>query len=292
MDASDFSPTATFGAERRELRLEQGLPLTIHHPPGESRGTVLLVPGWSGPRTGPADILVFLAAKLSAAGWTAVRFDLPGRGDAPGEFADCDLDAMIAACCAVRKQSAREKPAVLLGMCSGGNVSLGAACLADAELNPPPAPRVIALSTLPFQPARTKSFEQQRRWKNIKQYAAKAVSPDTWVRLIKGDINLQRVKKNVTASEKPGGGERNLKDSARDIEKELNSWSAPALFIWGGGDEEAALSRTHFEKLHAGGMGAPGGTQFHTIEGANHNFYSRAWREQLSAKIVEFLAKA
>jgi len=147
---------------------------------------------------------------------------------------------------------------------------------------------VIAISTFPFQPARSKTFDQLRRWNNIKRYAAKALSPSTWLRLIKGEINVDRVKKNVAISDKPTEG-RNLKDSARDIEKELQKWQGSALFIWGSGDEEAAPARAHYEKLHAGGMGTPSRVRFHTVNGANHNFYGKAWREEMVGEIVGFL---
>jgi pimeloyl-ACP methyl ester carboxylesterase len=167
-------------------------------------------------------------------------------------------------------------------------VALGAGTIP----NPQSAIRngVVALSVLPFQPARSKQFEQRRRWKNLKNYASKALSPGTWARLLKGEINLERIKKNVTASEKPAAGDRNLKDSARDIEKELLEWRGPALFVWGGGDEEAPLARAHFEKLHAAGMGSRECTAFHTIPGANHNFYAQAWREELGKLVSDFLA--
>ena len=106
------------------------------------------------------------------------------------------------------------------------------------------------------------------------------------MRLIKGEINVDRVKKNVAATEKPADG-LNLKDSARDIEKELSEWKGAALFVWGGGDEEGSPARAHFEKLHAQGMGSR--ARFHTVPGANHNFYGRAWREELLREILSFL---
>ena len=43
---------------------------TLHWPvpaPARIDCTVLLLPGWSGPRTGPAELLTFLARRLSAA---------------------------------------------------------------------------------------------------------------------------------------------------------------------------------------------------------------------------------
>ena len=76
-----------------------------------------------------------------------------------------------------------------------------------------------------------------------------------------------------------------------DAEKELRTWDGPALFVWGGGDEEAPLARAHFEKLHAAGMGSRTQTTFHTIPGANHNFYALTWREELCRLVLDFLER-
>lgn len=285
---AELSASAAFAAERREIAVTPaGLGLTVHHPAaGTARGSLLFIPGWSGPRSGPADLLAWLARESAAAGWTAVRMDLPGRGDSSGNFADVNLDGMISAAAAVAASFRSGGPLCLLGLCSGGNVALGASTVS----RPPSATcdGVIALSALPFQPARSPAFDRRRRWKNIKNYTSKALTPGTWGRLLKGEINLARVKQNVTASEKPAAG-RNLKDSARDIEKELLAWHGAALFVWGGGDEEAAPPRAHFERLHAAGMGARQHTVFHTIPGANHNFYAQAWRQELRTLILTFL---
>src|SRR5206468_782386 len=121
--------TADFPAHRRTLCIGKiGLPQTIHEPlKAVPRGVVCLIPGWSGTRSGPADILTFLADELAGAGFKAVRTDLPGRGDADGEFSACDLDTMIAAASAtLLEQAIAGTPKYLLGMCSGGNVALGA----------------------------------------------------------------------------------------------------------------------------------------------------------------------
>jgi pimeloyl-ACP methyl ester carboxylesterase len=282
-----MEPSAQFSPhEIREAITFEGFsgPITIHRPAaGESRGAVFLLPGWSGPRSGPADVLVFLASKMAHAGWTAVRLDMPGRGDSPADGL-VDLDAMIGTASrgsGVAKATAGQRR-VMLGICSGGNVALGAAPLKSCDS----FDSVIAISTFPFQPARTKTFDRRRRWKNMKNYLVKALSPATWLRLFKGEINVARVKKNVGASEKPAG-ERNLKDSARDIEGELKSWKGKALFIWGSGDDEAPPARAHFETLHAAGLASK--ARFHTVPGANHNFYGKAWREELWTEIKTFL---
>jgi pimeloyl-ACP methyl ester carboxylesterase len=286
-----------FTGERRTVSHGLSGVVTVHEPLSPTKGQVIIVPGWSGPRSGPADILSFLASELAHNSWRAVRVDLPGRGDNDGSMSSSGLDEMIASTFAAALATIEAgKPTVFLGLCSGGNVSLGAVTLRRREAGAPASKGdaladagVIALSTLPFQPARSENFESTRRWKNIRQYAAKAASPQTWLRLVKGEINLGRVKQNVTTTEKPRSGERNLKDSSRNIERELLGWKGSALFVYGGGDEEAPLAREHYEKLHKAGMGRAGATTFQTIAGANHNYYGRGWRRELAELVLKFV---
>ncbi len=300
-------PDAEFGHERREvLQLpvdEHYVGATLHVPcsvpqnprapePSRSdpsdqelRTAVLLLPGWSGPRTGPAELLVFLARELVRNGCAVLRIDFHGRGDASGAFGDCDLDRMIReAETGLTFLRTRFPDASLTagGICSGANIALGL-----ASLRPSDVAAVLGFSVLPFQPARAATFDRRRRWRNFKQYAAKAVRPATWLKLLRGDVNLGRVKDGLTTTEKPCAGERNLRDSARDIEKELLGWKGRALFIWGGGDDEAPPSRAHYEKLHAAGLARD--VRWHVIPGANHNFYAQAWREQLAKEALTFI---
>ena len=185
--AAGLLSSAEFSGERRTVIAAAGSVVTIHEPlappAGGALGRVVIVPGWSGPRSGPADILVFLASKLAQAGWRVLRLDIPTRGDAGGDRTAVGLDEMIAAALAVAACEGKDPEAqrtVFLGMCSGGNVSLGAVTLALQAEGAPAALRaagVIALSALPFQPSRAKNIERRRAWKNLKQYAGKAASP-------------------------------------------------------------------------------------------------------------------
>jgi len=251
----------------------------------QPKAAVLLLPGWTGPRTGPAELLVFLARELVRNGCVVLRIDFHGRGDATGAFGDCDLDRMIREAEVGLTFLRTRFPNTLLtvgGICSGANVALGLASLKPAEVG-----SLLGFSVLPFQPARGAAFDRRRRWKNFKQYAAKAVRPATWLKLLRGDVNLGRVKDGLTTTEKPREGERNLRDSARDIEKELPAWKGRALLIWGGGDEEAPPSRAHYEKLHAAGLARE--IRWHVIPGANHNFYAQGWREELTREVTAFI---
>jgi len=303
-----LSPGSAFATECREVlhiptANGHAIGATLHVPLTETenrKSKILLLPGWSGPRTGPAELLVQLASTLAAHGHVVLRIDLHGRGDSTGRFETCDLDRMIADAetalgwlqkqvndCAIQPfpSEGTGTRIVVGGMCSGGNVALGLAALRPKDLA-----GVVALSALPFQPTRSSDFDRRRRWKSFKHYVVKALEPSTWARLLKGEINVERVKKNLGTHEKTTGGERNLKDSVRDIEKELLAWKGRALFVWGGGDEEASPARAHFEKLHAAGFALT--TRLETITGANHNFYARAWREELGTLIASFCSSA
>ena len=309
--------SAQFQGERREIcerTLSDGVRtvLSIHLPsqpqerPVPNSATILLLPGWSGPRCGPADFLVQLSRALACQGHYAVRMDLMGRGDATGSFDACDLDAMIRHAGEVVEYLAEQarfpKNIAVGGICSGSNVALGL-----AALKPKLIQQLLAYSILPFQPARTKAFERRRRWKNLKQYARKAMKPGTWAKLLRGEIQMKKVKENLSGSEKkpdapaavlqsdaseicrnskPDAG-RNLKDSARDIEKELLDWKGRALLVWGQADEEAGLSERHFRQLHQNGFA--GNAKFHTIAQASHNFYARSWRDELEVVTLDFL---
>ncbi len=264
---------------------------TLHRP--EMKGTqgakaVLLIPGWSGPRSGPAELLVALARELTSQGHVVLRIDLHGRGDSTGRFEDADLDRMIADASAgldYLKQTCPGLPLVVGGICSGGNVALGV-----VSLRPEECAGAVGLSVLPYQPSRGADLERRRRWKNVKQYAAKALKPETWKKVLRGEVNMDRVKKNVAGNERKGPQERNLKDSSRDIEQELQGYKGNVQLIWGRGDEEAALARKHFEQLHQDGFGRRGATRFLTIEGANHNFYGEVWRRELIEAVQAFVS--
>ena len=147
-----------FSGERRTpffLPTENGhrVGATMHWPIAETYARnknskrILLLPGWSGPRSGPADLLVQLASACAREGHVVLRIDLHGRGDATGAFEDGDLDRMIAvAGCGLdllKQQTlpvwdvdalsdSNISPIVVGGICSGGNVALGLASLRPA----------------------------------------------------------------------------------------------------------------------------------------------------------------
>lgn len=257
---------------------------TLHRPASKPAGAVVLLPGWSGPRSGPAGILVALAEHLAArVSLACLRIDLRGRGDSEGSFGETDLDMMIED--ALRageaaREAAGSKDSYLVGLCSGGNVALGAATL------DPAIARVIPLSTYPFQSSRPPEMDAVRTRRALGDYAGKVFKAETWKKLWRGEIDFGRVKKNLAGKDAREAGGRNLKDSARDIEKAMESYRGRCLFAYGGADDEGTQAGKHFAEFAARhGLDA----KFHTVPGANHNFYRREWREEIARVVADFL---
>lgn len=256
----------------------------IHRPRGKPAGCAVLVPGWSGPRSGPAGILAETADRLARdISMLCVRFDIRGRGDSEGSFGETDLDMMIEdaiSACRLAMDAAGTDEVAAVGLCSGGNVALGAATLQ------PSITGVAALSTYPFQPSRGKDMDAARRWRNVKTYAARIFRAETWRKLLRGEIDFGRVRKNIAAADRTDVGGRNPKDSRRDIERAMENYRGRMLFIYGGADEEGGHALSSFRGFASRcGLDA----SFHVVPGANHNFYRAAWREELIGILERFL---
>ena len=120
----------------------------LHLPDQHNDHAVVILHGWGSLRTGPSDILVHLSQALAARGIPSCRFDFTGRGESTGIPDDTTLDTKIDDTITVL-QCLRHDHGInrftLVGLCSGGNVALGALKPADGAVE-----RVIAWSLLPF----------------------------------------------------------------------------------------------------------------------------------------------
>ena len=99
------------------------------------------------------------------------------------------------------------------------------------------------------------------------------------------------LKRIFSGEEKKGGsgsrkGERNLKDSSRDILAELADYPGRILFIHGSKDPEGMVGREHFMAFS---LGRRLSHEFHLVEGANHSFYSLAWEQEILEMTLTFL---
>lgn len=244
---------------------------------------VALVHGWSGYRIGPHRILTRTARRLNDAGFATLHFDLRGRGDSQGEYDHTDLDMMIEDTLNAARFLRAETgcgDAALLGICSGANVAIGAATLDHAISS------VVAWSALTFQKQVTGRQRAASRRGALLTYLRKLFQLETWRKILTGRVNYRLVRRAVKG-DGPAKGERNLKDSSRDILAELASYPGRILFIHGSKDAEGMVGREHFQEFFAG---AEARAEFHLIEGANHSFYSLAWEREIVDRSIAFLS--
>ena len=249
--------------------------------PDRARDAVVFVHGWSGYRCGPHRMFVNAVRRFAEEGIASLRFDLRGRGDSEGDSAATDLDGMIADLLAaarfVRSEAGVER-VWPLGLCSGGNVVLGAASL-DKSLD-----GLILWSTPLFAPQKPKTDRSRRRAVLVGEYAGKLFRRETWLKLFSGKLDFRGVATTIKGRPKPK--ERDPKDSRRDVMADLIGYHGPALFIYGSRDDEA-IGAPEYYAAFCKEQGIDAG--FHTVDGANHSYYSVAWEREVIDKTGEWL---
>jgi hypothetical protein len=231
-------------------------------------------------------MFVEMARRLAAAGVAALRFDLRGRGDSAGDVAATDLDGMIEDARAARRLLMAEtgvKRTYWLGICSGGNVALGVASL-DKDVD-----GLVLWSVPLFIEQKRKSQEVRRRGIFLADYVRKLFRRETWAKLVRGKLHLGLVARILFGRRRDAaaGPDRDPKNSRRNIMADLAGYHGPALFIYGSRDDEAVGAPEFFRSFcHEHGIPAA----FHTIEGANHSYYSAAWQEEVIGLTLDWLA--
>jgi dienelactone hydrolase len=240
-------------------------------------------------------MLVELCRDLAAGGLAALRFDFSGRGDSGGDYWDTDLDVMIADAVAAADWLAKRtglKELAAVGLCSGSNVALGAATHEDRFAS------VCALSALPFQKQRGKAQAATRTRSTLRELLLKALRPETYRRLFRGEIAVGRILRRLVLGEggksaRAGGGKRgraprNLKDSRRDIQSELAGYGGRLLFVYGAADAEGLSGwREVLEPFLR-----ENGVEHRQMEiaGADHDYHGLGVKRKAIAAAVEFLA--
>ena len=284
---------------------------------GEESASVglIFVHGWSGYRNGPHGLIPYLARRSAREGYPSLRFDFRGRGESEGEGLETSLPGMAEDLVAASEWFADElhlRKLVYVGLCSGGNVTIG------TLKRLPLAAGLVLFSVYPFSDGDAFGRDVHRTWHFARIYLHKALQGETWRRLFRGDVHLLRVldvlfghfvhrkrnqekeeagqeteeeKRSVPAAQtaKPSAAESRLqgKEAPRDHLANLRA-GLPALMIYGTADPDAAAAQRYFGE-YAEEKNLP--VSFVTIEGANHNFSSMAWKQRLFDLTLAFLRR-
>ncbi|MFP4176163.1 MAG: alpha/beta fold hydrolase [Planctomycetota bacterium] len=260
---------------------------TMGLPAGRVKGAVIIAHGWSGCRMGPHRILVEMSRNLNHRGIATLRFDFRGRGDSAGDKFETDIDGMfsdtVAGVTFVTEKFGANTPVGLLGMCSGGNVVLGALeeC-GEVE-------GAVCWSTYPFQSQRETKQDVKRTGHFAVEYIKKALCRETWLKLFRGEINFRMIVDVLFGHFGDGpDGERNPRKSVRDTEvvESLKRFDGGLCFIFGGGDPEASDAHRIFREFFAGSEAT---AEFQEIDGANHNFYSLGWKREVIRRTGQWM---
>ncbi len=156
--------------------------------PEESRRDLAVIVMNSGilHRMGPNRLHVKIARALTARGLTVFRFDLSGIGDSEARrdglrYAESTLQEVRAAMDVVERECGIGR-FVLLGICSGADNALRLA---------PLDPRIVGIVPIEGLTFATRGYAVDRLWR-------RALLPRTWMRLLRGQLNLRGSLRTVT----------------------------------------------------------------------------------------------
>jgi len=250
-------------------------------PPAPRTGVILLH-GWSGCRLGPHRMFVTLARRLAAQGYACLRFDFSGRGESDGSPSLSTIETMTrdtaAAIRSMREQHDIDR-IVLLGICSGAKVAISAA-QNDCDVQ-----HLVLWSAEAMGNLRSHTTRARRSWAALQSYARKIMNPNTWRRLLTGQVNVGMVGKAVAQSETPGDAERRRESEILD---RFHTFSGEILFIYGSRDPDTdSAAHRYADFCRQSGIKST----FHEIPDANHSFYGLEWEEQVIGHTESWLVE-
>ncbi len=249
-----------------------------------ARATIVMLHGWSGYRTGPHQMLA-RAARRWTDDYNLLRFDFAGRGDSDGRtelatlatMAD-DARDMMKWC---REQS--DAPIVLLGLCSGCEVAVGAL---ESDV------AAMILWSAPIVAARgSGARDARKRVANLKKYAHKLLSFSTYKRLLRGEVDASRVAQVMSSkggesrnieSDAPGQLPRGWRESALSGFARWNRAHRPLLLVYGSADPTTTEALAWYREQQPQAYS-------HLIEGANHSYYGLEWENEVIAHSQQWL---
>ena len=253
----------------------------LHEPDGDKKPTgVVFLHGWGTYRIGPHRFFVDAARKFAAAGFPCFRFDFRGRGESEGNVKETTLLDMIddthQAVEVILKQTGVSQ-IILLGLCSGGEVAVGAAS-ENSKVN-----GVVLLST-PLLGRDPNLKEDVRQTANYaKSYWQKLFLAQTWKKVFTLRVNYKAIFRILFKHQQHAKSKKPIREA--EMLEEFRNFKGSSIFIYGENDPVAATSEKAYRevcKKHKSAI-------FNTIPRANHNFYSVEWKQKVIKQIEEWL---
>ena len=256
----------------------------LHQPPGAAprRGRIVFLHGWSGDRSGPHRMFVHAARLLASQGYTSLRFDFCGRGDSDSlPSGDATIATMLAdtraALAWLRQEVPDDGPIALLAICSGCKVAIS---VAAAE---PDVARLALWSAESMGSLRASTTGSRKRLAMLRTYARKLLDPETWRKLLRGQVHAGLVGKALVQAEVRSSAEARAEDEAL---RAFRKFRGDILFIFGGSDPETTGSAPAYARYcRAHGIA----NTCHTVPHAGHSFYGMVWEQEVLRVTEEWL---
>lgn len=159
---------------------------------------------------------------------------------------------------------------ILLGICSGSKVAVGAAATASGIEG-----LVLMSHELMGDLRRGSDTNRQKSASALKIYLAKLARPETWRKILTLRVNAQMVGKAVLRHESPDEAE--LRTEAGWLDR-FNEYLGRILFVYGANDPATKAAREKYES-YCDENGLNSG--FHEVADANHSFYSLDWEREV-----------
>jgi pimeloyl-ACP methyl ester carboxylesterase len=243
---------------------------------------MILLHGWAGYRGGPHQMFIKLGRLAAEAGLCCLRFDFRGRGDSEGNPQAASLSTMIAdarRAAEIVAERCGPVPLALVGDCSGSEVAIGAGSLI-------PAVQRLVLWSAPPVAADREEMHKAKRASMFSAYLRKALRPETWRRLVRGQIRLDRVGQTLRTGGLGAGELGQASDREIDWLNRFVGFPGRVLFLYGGNDPTTPACLQHYQEL-TDRAGRPFET--HLVAGANHAFYSLAWEQEVIDTTLKWL---
>ncbi|MDP6523698.1 MAG: alpha/beta fold hydrolase [Kiritimatiellia bacterium] len=271
---------ASFNSESGVLR---GV---LHSPadaPSQPRAGIIFLHGWSGCRLGPHRMFVKLARQLCEKGHHCLRFDFGGRGESDGDTDSASINSMVAdtnKALEFMSQASGADHTVLLGICSGSKVAVGAATTATGIRG------LVLMSQEPMGNLRRgPETDRQKSATALRTYLAKLSHPETWRKILTLRVNTGMVGKAVFGHESPDEAE--LRTETGWLES-FGQYQGRILFVYGSNDPAAKVARGKYQDYCSeSGLDS----RFYEVADANHSFYSLDWEREVMDVVEDWLAQ-